>query len=252
MKKESVVQKIVVYLSSFPSLFIRDHDLNCYHCHVGVTSITIHFRKVKDFLALRKPQLTICCGHTSTPSCERNNQTTKQPNKMPSQVMHYTRYQNNRPTTAACSSRGTLVRGGTTNSDRSQSGLGQHLSVNKFRSEFPNLPGFSKFTTLRPNSPKVSRIKGTQGQKYAFTSHRLTNNLNFNLQSAICNLLIKPFVLRFLTLTESITQFQEWVHDGQFCPPKTEFIPQSSPPNNCTGIIIKIRTWTLKRSGLAQ
>jgi len=77
----------------------------------------------------------------------------------PSQVMKYNGYQSNRPGTAAAvrySPRGLSTTG------NNQEGLG-HLSVNsdkvkRFRSEFPNLPGFSQFSALRPQSPKVSNI----------------------------------------------------------------------------------------------
>ena len=93
---------------------------------------------------------------------------------MPSQIMQYNDSQNNRPTTAAgvrYSHRG--------NSSLSMRGSNQglaHLSVNaekvkRFRSDFPNLPGFSKFSTLRPHSPKVRTCgRGLFSFKRAFAS----------------------------------------------------------------------------------
>jgi hypothetical protein len=82
---------------------------------------------------------------------------------MPSHRIQKSVSQNNHPTTAV----------GVTYPRKSASSLSMrgsnqelgHLSVNaekvkRFRSDFPSLPGFSRFTNLRPQSPKVSAGTG--------------------------------------------------------------------------------------------
>ena len=95
---------------------------------------------------------------------KRVNQPNDKTKIMPSQVMHYTRYQSNRPTTAlGCTrSSNSMGRTGSASMNIHVTSQNAHLSANKFRSEFPNLPGFSKFSTLRPQSPKVSRTSRTK------------------------------------------------------------------------------------------
>jgi len=90
---------------------------------------------------------------------------------MPSQIMQFNNSQINRPTTAAAGVRyphrgdinvlshsslsvsSVKGRGIIANQGLAAPGVEQ---VKRFRSDFPNLPGFSKFSTLRPQSPKVS------------------------------------------------------------------------------------------------
>ena len=87
---------------------------------------------------------------------------------MPSQIMQFNSYQNNRPATAAGVrySRGdvnvhshsslSMMKGRGTSTNQGLALAGASEQVKRFRSDFPNLPGFSKFSGLRPQSPKVS------------------------------------------------------------------------------------------------
>jgi hypothetical protein len=90
---------------------------------------------------------------------------------MPSQIMQFNSYQKNRPATAAGvrSSRGdvnvhsnsslSLMKGRGTSTNQGLALAGASEQVKRFRSDFPNLPGFSKFSGLRPQSPKVSSTR---------------------------------------------------------------------------------------------
>lgn len=61
-------------------------------------------------------------------------------------------YRNNRPVTASPNHgrRSIIHTGG--GGDRTE-------QIKRFRSEFPNLPGFSRHALLRPQSPKVRKLR---------------------------------------------------------------------------------------------